>query len=594
MRYYRIVFLVFIIFFSFFASLNFIKVLNAKGLENINYEFSQTDYYDYNNNIIDDLITITKPYNYSNFNDNEFGAEGLEIDFIDEYNGNGALMRINSYFGYNTLYVDDDLIDASTMSTHLINADNFLELNISFAMLELIPDQNIRLILKDNLDTPIVLIALKNDGIYYFVNPTTQINEFEFNLDDNVYHNLDLSIDFTSEQVFISFNNNTITRNFYDNNNIDMYIKEVVIRSYDTCKASVHFNLFNILTNDDDLLIMNCSNLDNEYSTFYNYFYILFNINSKISIYTSYNNLTYNKSIAFHSTNFHNLSTGKNMFIDFYTIFNNSNINNNILLFYYNNSNVLLFKIFGLCMLTNAIYYGAIVPSWATDVNKMYGLNNALITNAYSESMYLNYFYISNNNHTLNYNVDFDDNSKDFLNLILKLDVKTSFHKSTYITFNSSRTPSLISKSYLTLGQWGTYGYYNQSIVLNDYQANYQVNIHNDNSTYSTFEFIYFNVSDINDYSFTNYCINGYISSFIVIYEITVPSFLNELISFIPIFTIIFIPSTAISYKIKSKTLLIPLILLFSFICLITFLIPLWQFFLILISLGCLMLIEEY
>ena len=402
------------------------------------------------------------------------------------------------------------------------------------------------------------------DCSIYNINLVNETAIFSF---DSILYEIEFNEEYTDGVDHIQFQSNI------SNEYTVIYLFEFYIIGY--MDSKIVFDFTNIL---DPLPLL-----------YYDYTYLLFNIEGFIEIWNYDDYLYHLPSKRRSLTNWSNISNKKNVFNGLSSI-NDNDKNIVVIRFYSENISVIELKMFGYCFLQNAIYYGPLSTN-LIEINNIYGIESSLIQNAFAETMSLNFFYIDNINKRFYFNVDFIDSNKNYLSFFFKLFIKESLHKRTFINFHSNREPALISKAYLTLSHWSEFGYYNQTIPLSDYTENTRIQLLSTNNTWSTFEMIYFNISDISDNLFTGNNIFGYISQFIVEYNILPSILITSLLVVLPPILIIVIPTLALSKSITK--LIIPLFILMSIISFTVSLIPLWLLFIIITNLGMYIIMEE-
>ena len=569
-------------------------------LRNIYYQFNSTEYYDFNlqtneiatfynckENFDDNIIERT---NYTDFELETIGSEKEEIEFVKEFTGNPSDANLNveivnvsnqksllfSDFGVNALFVNTEFF-----------TDIYPNLIVNFTIYKLFAPEYFEIQFYDDLVNRIDILFI-NGSIQYY----------------NSTHWVEILNDFISGRLYTASILHTPFGTYFSWECIYYKIETVAghIDGFDQIKfrtasvgafcesTQIGLNDFYINDYQDSKIVFDFSNISDYLPEYFQYYtYIMFNISGYIEFWNYNESLYHLPAQRTHLSNWSEISNNRMLFNSFY-YFSYPNYNILVLKFLSQNISVSELKIFGYCFLSNAEYYGPISAN-PTDINNIYGILSSTVQNNFSEKFSLNYFYIDNIEKRFCFNVDFVDSNINYLSWEIKLFIKESLHKRTFIKFNSERNPKLISKAYLTLSHWGDYGYYNQSILLPDYTESSRIQLSSSNETWSTFEIIYFNVSDINDNLFTGYNVFGYISSFIVEYNILPSILITSLLIVLPPILVIVIPTLALSKSITK--LIIPIFILMSIISFTVSLIPLWLLFIIISNLGMYIIMEE-
>lgn len=582
-----------------------IKTNQNDDLENLNFEFNQTNYFDFNDNDINqnsslDIIydnvnyvsdtILNSTHEYYSFIRNTPLIENNVIDFVDTCAFNptptGQTIKID-------LQQYLSLEDTSTVNQHwirhYISDSNYLYINFTF---------------KIDSDDYIQINLRESDGglrdIIAIVISETQIGNIiggvpSYFYDDNftIYTWLCVEAFAFNETFVFSFQNLDSIYIIPFAYSLTDGIDEIYVGSMIAFESLIIFKEFQIINYIDfisALIIFDFSNiLDKNPSIFEHYTYIMLNIDGNIT-FSSVVSLFYldDRVNTYQSTNWNDLSNNKTLFwylSDFLDYIDDSII----ILEFTDNINIEILKIFGYIYLKYCTMYGPI-SSAIYDVNKVSGLNSSYIENYASNKFSLNHFYSLDKK--LYYRIDFIDNNKNYLHFDFKVSFESSYTKATFITFSSERNPSLISKSYLELIQSGAFGYQYNVFEINDIIIDNRIQLlYND--TITNFEFIKFNCSDLTDNAFTRQIVNGYISNFTIEYTYNVfitwilPLNLYDVIPILILVSILPILLAGYNKKLFLPTLFLSLIVLFM-----TAMLPFWVISINSFILGTLTLIK--
>lgn len=584
---------------------------------NLDYSFNSSEYFNLNERIESDIINYTnvrfddnnvysqENYGYTNNFGNPFGLINetfgnvdTQIEFLDEVVDTPApsvstyCIIDNDYSGVNNeLHIIDFATDTSLKPVHYF--DDVDSLYIEFHFLYLYPSLYgggfwFRII---DDGGNLIWLSFAPDNIDYWDGGAFQ-DLCDVNL--SILCNLTLNFDCINDKVDIYVNEVNRTRLDFLNPFVDG-IDKWNIQTYTVQRTYLVFtNIFYYGNVDYGYMIFEFDEINDPKKELWNlYSWILMNISSNLGLYADCG--YYGNNTLFLNIGLWDLAGGhRNIFASFYLLWKTYSIP-----FYYDififriSTNVITeLKIFGYCFLENALYYGALAPAESSEINVVYGLNssvNSIQFQSYEWSF--NYFYINNTNNYLYFHVEFYNSNKNYISFFWKLFIRNSFHKRTFITFDSYREPEYMSIAYLTLSHWGTMGYYNQSLLLPDIVAGGRYQLASNNVTSDSFEMIYFNCSDIVDDLFTNYSINGYLSNFIVEYRIIIIHQTIALMLIITPLLMIVIPSLVMREVFKQ--LFIPMKYLMILILYLSGMCPLWVFFTLMLTLTMYVISEK-